>query len=87
MALQAGARGSLLLAHPEVEEAGADAHGEDLGGTCSGPLATLINRLREGRYVIPDFQREFEWESKDIRELMRLIFLDYHIGSLLLSFQ
>ena len=47
-------------------------------------LATLINRLREGRYVIPDFQREFEWESKDIRELMRSIFLDYHIGSLLL---
>ena len=47
-------------------------------------LATLINRLREGRYVIPDFRREFEWESKDIRELMRSIFLDYHIGSLLL---
>ncbi len=47
-------------------------------------LATLINRLREGRYVIPDFQREFEWDPKDIRELMRSIFLDYHIGSLLL---
>ena len=50
-------------------------------------MATLINRLREGRYVIPDFQREFEWESKDIREFMRSILLDYHIGSLLLSFQ
>ena len=47
-------------------------------------LATLIDRLREGRYVIPDFQREFEWDPKDIRELMRSIFLDYHIGSLLL---
>jgi hypothetical protein len=34
--------------------------------------------------VIPDFQREFEWGPADIRELMRSIFLDYYIGSLLL---
>ena len=47
-------------------------------------LTTLVDRLREGRYVIPDFQREFEWEPRDIRELMRSIFLDYYIGSLLL---
>lgn len=47
-------------------------------------LTTLIGRLREGRYVIPDFQREFEWKPSDIRELMRSIFLDYYIGSLLL---
>jgi len=47
-------------------------------------LNTLIGRLREGRYVIPDFQREFEWQPWDIRELMRSIFLDYYIGSLLL---
>lgn len=47
-------------------------------------LNTLINRLREGRFVIPDFQREFEWEPWDIRDLMRSMFLDYYIGSLLL---
>lgn len=47
-------------------------------------LITLIGRLREGRYVIPDFQREFEWRPGDIRDLMRSIFLDYYIGSLLL---
>ena len=47
-------------------------------------LTVLINRLREGRYVIPDFQREFEWNPWDIRELLRSIFLDYYIGSLLL---
>jgi len=35
-------------------------------------------------FVIPDFQREFEWMPWDIRELMRSIFLDYYIGSLLL---
>lgn len=47
-------------------------------------LGTLVNRLKEGRFVIPDFQREFEWEPSDIQELMRSIFLDYYIGSLLL---
>src|SRR5436309_16050893 len=47
-------------------------------------LTTLIGRLREDRYVIPDFQREFEWYPWDIRELLRSIFLDYYIGSLLL---
>ena len=47
-------------------------------------LTVLINRLREGRYAIPDFQREFEWHPWDIRELLRSIFLDYYIGSLLL---
>ncbi|MBA3037271.1 MAG: DUF262 domain-containing protein [Desulfobacterium sp.] len=47
-------------------------------------LNNLINRLKEGRFVIPDFQREFEWQAKAIRELMKSIFLDYYIGSLLL---
>jgi len=47
-------------------------------------LTTLIGHLREGRFVIPDFQREFEWKPWDIRELVRSIFLDYYIGSLLL---
>ena len=47
-------------------------------------LNTLTGRLREGRFLIPDFQREFEWKPWDIRELMRSIFLDYYIGSLLL---
>jgi hypothetical protein len=41
-------------------------------------------RLKDGRFVIPDFQREFEWQPGDIRDLMRSIFLDYYIGSLLL---
>jgi hypothetical protein len=46
-------------------------------------LSTLIAHLKEGRFVIPDFQREFEWQPWDIRDLMRSIFLDYYIGSLL----
>ena len=47
-------------------------------------FSAIIEWLREGRFVIPDFQREFEWEPSDIRDLMRSIFLDYYIGSLLL---
>lgn len=47
-------------------------------------LGTLMGWLKEGRYVVPDFQREFEWEPWDIRDLVRSIFLDYFIGSLLL---
>lgn len=47
-------------------------------------LTTLVGRLREGRFVIPDFQRDFEWEPWDISALIRSIFLDYYIGSLLL---
>lgn len=47
-------------------------------------LGSIIGRMREGRFVIPDFQREFEWSASDIQDLMRSIFSDYYIGSLLL---
>lgn len=47
-------------------------------------LFNVISYLREGQYVIPDFQRDFEWEPSDIRALMGSIFRDYYIGSLLL---
>ena len=47
-------------------------------------LNALLTKLKEGRFVIPDFQRDFEWKPWDIRDLIRSIFLDYYIGSLLL---
>jgi len=47
-------------------------------------LNSLVEKLKEGRFVIPDFQRDFEWRPWDIRDLMRSIFLDYYIGGLLL---
>ena len=47
-------------------------------------LNVLINHIREGQYVIPDFQRDFEWVPRDINALMSSIFRDYYIGSLLL---
>ena len=47
-------------------------------------LFELVDRIRDGRYVIPDFQRKFVWDPSKIRDLMRSIFLDYYIGTLLL---
>ena len=47
-------------------------------------LNNMVSNLRGGRYEIPDFQRDFEWEPWDINELMKSIFRDYYIGNLLL---
>src|SRR5690606_14488313 len=34
--------------------------------------------------VIPDFQREFDWQPWDVKDLIKSIFMDYYIGTLLL---
>lgn len=47
-------------------------------------LGSLIEELKKGHFVIPDFQREFEWEPWDVLDLVRSIFMDYYIGTLLL---
>jgi len=47
-------------------------------------LSRIINDLRDGAFVIPDFQREFTWEPWDVVELLKSIFMDYYIGTLLL---
>ena len=47
-------------------------------------LLRVIDNLREGAYAIPDFQREFEWNPGDVNELIRSIFEDYYIGTMLL---
>lgn len=47
-------------------------------------LSKLIDELRYGKFVIPDFQREFEWYPWDVAELLKSILEDYYIGTLLL---
>ncbi|MFN3849401.1 MAG: DUF262 domain-containing protein [Spirosomataceae bacterium] len=47
-------------------------------------LGSLIEELKKGRYVIPDFQRDFEWEPWDVLDLVKSIFRDYYVGTLLL---
>ncbi len=47
-------------------------------------LGSLLEDLKKGRFVIPDFQREFEWQPWDVLDLVKSIFMDYYIGTLLL---
>lgn len=47
-------------------------------------LGRLVDSIAKGEYVIPDFQRAFEWQPWDVTELIRSIFMDYYIGTLLL---
>jgi hypothetical protein len=52
--------------------------------TATFNLNNLLSDLELGKFVIPDFQREFEWEAWDVRDLVKSIFQDYYIGTLLL---
>jgi hypothetical protein len=47
-------------------------------------LAELVDLARDGRIRVPHFQRDFRWESKDVRRLFDSIIKGYPIGSLLL---
>jgi len=47
-------------------------------------LDALLDQVGQGKFVIPDFQREFEWNPWDVRDLMKSIFSDYYVGTLLL---
>ena len=46
-------------------------------------LDKLIKEIKNGSFVIPDFQRDFEWRPWDVRDLIKSIFMDYYIGTLL----
>lgn len=47
-------------------------------------LADTLNMLSKGVFLRPNFQRAFVWDVDLISELIRSVFLGYHIGSLLL---
>jgi hypothetical protein len=44
----------------------------------------IIDYCDTGEWVIPRFQRYFDWKKEDIRDFLKSIFLDYYVGSLLL---
>jgi len=48
------------------------------------PIPKLISRVEEGIFRIPEFQRDFIWDPKDVRKLFDSINKGYPIGSLLL---
>lgn len=47
-------------------------------------LSSTLEMLADGVFSLPNFQRDFVWDEELISELVRSIFLGYHIGSLLL---
>jgi len=57
---------------------------QNIKTTSTFNLNNLLSDIQRGMFVIPDFQREFEWEAWDVRDLMKSIFQDYYIGTILL---
>lgn len=47
-------------------------------------LGLIISRMEEGRYRIPEFQREYVWETSEVTELFDSIYNSYPVGSLFL---
>jgi len=44
-------------------------------------LGKVIDQLGDGKYRIPEFQREFVWDRKDIVDLLDSIYQSYPVGS------
>jgi len=47
-------------------------------------ISKIIDRCNEGKWVVPHFQRYFDWNRANIKDLLESIFNDYYIGSFLL---
>ena len=43
----------------------------------------LMEDVREGRVVLPDFQRSFVWHPDDVKDLLVSVLGDYYVGSML----
>jgi len=43
----------------------------------------IIENCDKGMWVLPNFQRYFEWKKNDVKEFLESIFNDYYVGSLL----
>ena len=52
--------------------------------TQSAAINQIIDNCESGNWVIPRFQRYFNWRKEDIRDFLKSIFLGYYVGSLLL---
>lgn len=43
----------------------------------------IIDYCESGEWVIPKFQRYFDWKREDVRDFLKSIFLNYYVGALL----
>lgn len=48
------------------------------------PIKDVIKSIESGEYAIPEFQRGFVWNSTQIKEFLRSLFLGYPSGSFLI---
>ena len=46
-------------------------------------IDSIINDIKNGKYAIPIFQREYTWKRKQIEELWESIFQGFFVGSIL----
>ena len=51
--------------------------------TSNQSVQKLIEDVRRGTLVLPDFQRRFVWKPDDVQELLVSVLGDYYIGSML----
>ncbi len=55
---------------------------EENPGTLS--IKKLLENIDDGNYVIPYFQRDFEWNARDVCDLFESILMNYYSGLILL---
>lgn len=55
-----------------------------LGDPSRIKINELFNNCEKGDWVLPHFQRYFDWSKTDVHDLWESIFNDYYIGSFLL---
>lgn len=59
-------------------------HTHSLGNPDTIKINSIIPKVADAEWVLPHFQRYFDWEKADVKELWESIFHDYYIGSFLL---
>lgn len=47
-------------------------------------ISNILYEIDEGNWVLPGFQRFFDWNTKDVSKLLESIFNGYYVGSFLL---
>ena len=65
-------------------EKGYDFTPHSLGDPQRIKINTIISLSSKARWVLPHFQRYFDWTKKNVRDFWESIFNDYYVGSFLL---
>ena len=65
-------------------EKGFDITPHSLGDPQRIKINQIINLSSKARWVLPHFQRYFDWNKNDVRDFWESIFNDYYVGSFLL---